>query len=326
MAVSHIYTQTVADGTATSVVRPSDWNSAHNQYYSLAGNTAGNSTVSGTNVIWQGGNNVTLSGNGATIVVSAGGQSTLQIYSPPWAMSGGATNSSLGQNTLYFQPFDVAAPVSGSRINFYVSYSGALSAGNSTGTCSFGIGYGLYTANFNSTASDRMSLWTSYSAVIVSQSMTSNTAYSATHYIGLSNATSHSTSQFGTQTSNVSTYQATNLNGQRVVALPLNRTLTPGRYWLGVSVQSVSGNGMTNNMSVFQTSVGVLPDIRPFGVASAASNASVFRQMQGWGSYSATSTGWPASIALTTDDIRAGVNQTLVQFGIAGYSTSTNIL
>jgi outer membrane protein OmpA-like peptidoglycan-associated protein len=67
MAVSHVYNQTVADGTATSVVRPSDWNSAHNQYLTFGGNTAGVSTVSGTNIVFAGGNNVTLSANGQTV-------------------------------------------------------------------------------------------------------------------------------------------------------------------------------------------------------------------------------------------------------------------
>lgn len=74
MALYHVYSQTVADGTATSVVRPSDWNSAHNQQITLAGNTAGQSTVSGTNIAFQGGNNVTLSAvtaaGAATIIVS----------------------------------------------------------------------------------------------------------------------------------------------------------------------------------------------------------------------------------------------------------------
>lgn len=79
MAISHVYSQTVADGTATSVVRPSDWNSAHNQYMTIAGNTAGASTLSGTNIVFQGGNNLTLSANGQTLIFSganAGGAQT----------------------------------------------------------------------------------------------------------------------------------------------------------------------------------------------------------------------------------------------------------
>lgn len=75
MAVQHVFSNQVADGTVTSVVRPSDWNSYHNQLVTLSGNTAGQSALAGTNVVFQGGNNVTLSGNtaagAATIVVSA---------------------------------------------------------------------------------------------------------------------------------------------------------------------------------------------------------------------------------------------------------------
>lgn len=79
MAVSHVYSNAVPDGTATSVVRPSDWNSAHNQYMTIAGNTAGASTLSGTNIVFQGGNNLTLSANGQTLIFSganAGGAQT----------------------------------------------------------------------------------------------------------------------------------------------------------------------------------------------------------------------------------------------------------
>ena len=79
MAEFHVYSQTVADGTATSVVRPSDWNSAHQHIITLSGNTSNASTISGTNIVFQGGNNVTLSGTqaagAATIVISAPTQS-----------------------------------------------------------------------------------------------------------------------------------------------------------------------------------------------------------------------------------------------------------
>lgn len=74
MAISHVYSQTVADGTATSVVRPSDWNSAHNQYMTIGSNTAGVSTLSGTNIQFNGGNNMTLSANGNTLIFSAANQ------------------------------------------------------------------------------------------------------------------------------------------------------------------------------------------------------------------------------------------------------------
>jgi hypothetical protein len=70
MSIIHAYSQTVADGTATSVVRPSDWNSAHNQVLNIGGNTAGTSQISGSDIIWAGGNNITLSAssNGVTVI------------------------------------------------------------------------------------------------------------------------------------------------------------------------------------------------------------------------------------------------------------------
>ncbi len=76
MAISHAFTNRIPDGTNTNIVRPSDWNSAHNQYYTLSGNTLGVSTVSGTNVVLQGGGNVSLSGTGQTVVVYGGGGGT----------------------------------------------------------------------------------------------------------------------------------------------------------------------------------------------------------------------------------------------------------
>jgi len=74
VAQFHSYTQTVADGTATSVVRPSDWNSAHVLQYGLSGNTVGSSAVSGSDVIFVGGNNLSLSADTANsrLVFSVG--------------------------------------------------------------------------------------------------------------------------------------------------------------------------------------------------------------------------------------------------------------
>ena len=69
MSIQHFYSQTVADGTATSVVRPSDWNSVHNQVLNISGNTSGTSQISGADIVWAGGNNITLSANGSTVTI-----------------------------------------------------------------------------------------------------------------------------------------------------------------------------------------------------------------------------------------------------------------
>jgi hypothetical protein len=77
MSLHHVKTSPVADFTGTVtvfdsqgqtvtanasvLVRPSDWNSVHYAVYRLGGNTAGASTVSGTDVRFDGGNNITVS-------------------------------------------------------------------------------------------------------------------------------------------------------------------------------------------------------------------------------------------------------------------------
>ncbi len=72
MAISHVKSVTIADGTNTNIVRPGDWNSAHNVFYTLTGNTNNASTVSGSNVIFSGGSNVTLVGSSNSIGFSVG--------------------------------------------------------------------------------------------------------------------------------------------------------------------------------------------------------------------------------------------------------------
>lgn len=290
--------------------------------HNLAGTSTGfaGANISGSITHNSSGINLSLS----VAAPGGGAGATLSHYSPEWALSGRATNSSLGNNTLYFQPFDLPFYLSASRINFYISISGALSAGNSTGTCWQRASYGLYSQDSNGASTQSIRLITSYAITHLSHSMNSNTQYAATHYIGLSNATSHSTRQTGLSTSNATTYLATNLNGGRVIAFPLNSTLTPGRYWLAFGNATTAGNAMTNGLSVQITSVGLQPEIRPLGQASAATNASVFRALPGWGSYSATTAAFPSLIALSTDNIRRGVAMTQIHFDILGFSTSTN--
>ena len=117
MAVSHIKSNAVPDFTgtvtvfnsqgstvtveATALVRPSDWNQAHNQIVTLAGNTAGVSSVSGTNIVLAGGNNVTVSAaqgvNQATVSFSASAQS---VQPGLQSMSAGTTRVTTGEVVL----------------------------------------------------------------------------------------------------------------------------------------------------------------------------------------------------------------------------------
>lgn len=89
MTMLHVLSSPVADVTGTvtvfdasastkteaasNIVRPSDWNSAHRQIVTLSGNTAGQSVVSGTNVVFHGGTNITLGGS------TAAGAATIHV-------------------------------------------------------------------------------------------------------------------------------------------------------------------------------------------------------------------------------------------------------
>ena len=123
MAIRHVYTNTVADGTATSVVRPSDWNSAHNQTLFIAGNTAGASSISGSDIYWAGGSNVTLSANGSTVSVIGVAAQTVDTNKAGTGFTstttaGTAVTAALGTNGL-----SMAVPA------FLTTYANDLTSG-----------------------------------------------------------------------------------------------------------------------------------------------------------------------------------------------------
>jgi hypothetical protein len=266
---------------------------------------------------------VSLSSNGSTITISL-------IQISEWAPDNNgnlATNSTLGQSSLFFYPFDLPYPVSGSRINFFLSVATLSSNVASSGSGSIGLGYALYTRGTGA-SSERISQLTSYSANLISWTSSSGSRFAATHYNGLSNATSHSTAQTALSTSNASTYPATSLGGFRAVALPLNLSLTPGRYWLGVSQQSTNNAAASFSMaaSYLQSTMSNFIAWRAFGANSAASDASVYGISAGLGTYSAQSAAWPNSIALSNSDIKMPPSMTFPYFNISGISTATNVL
>jgi hypothetical protein len=202
------------------------------------------------------------------------------------------------------------------------TYSGAPN--NSTAWLA--LGYALYTRG-TGTASDRISTVASYSLSYVSASVSSSTRLSVTNYVGLSNATSHTTSQYGVNNASVSDYLGSSIAGYRVIALPLNMTLTPGRYWLGMSGQSASqGASLIFSHSILQQQLSNNLAYRALGLVSAASNASVWGASDGVGTYSAQTAAFPDTIPLTASAIKMGPIVTFPYFNISGISTSNVIL
>lgn len=156
MPIKHFYNQTVADGTATSVVRPSDWNSNHSMIYNLSGNTLGSSQLAGADITFVGGDNVTLSADTAAskLVFSAaagGGAATRQFFDNlgPLATASGAMGAKAVQfRTVWFAPLE---PFNGKFDDVMTANTVAIdmSVSGSTATMSqtFGstVSIGIYT-------------------------------------------------------------------------------------------------------------------------------------------------------------------------------------
>jgi hypothetical protein len=157
MAVSHIKSNTVADFTgtitgynsqgstvtiaATNLVRPSDWNSAHNQFYTLAGNTLNASTASGTNVVFAGSGGISLGGSTGTIVISGPAPVTYSGFNPfpdrEFIMG------QPGQGTLQIDP-EVFPNVQFDRVVIPIYNT---NSSNSSGSHTLSFWMGLYTKN-----------------------------------------------------------------------------------------------------------------------------------------------------------------------------------
>lgn len=302
-------------------------------YVSTGGNTSGDIGLWHGLQQLQGSNNITLSVSTQSQTFSGVTRTNafIRVMNDP-AISqydpfnnAPVSNSTLGQSTVYFVPFDIPYAISASRVNFFLSLTHTFS-GAPPSTAWLALGYGLY-SRMTGANSDRLSLATSYSLSYVSASASSSTRLSATHYIGLSNATSHSTSQYGTQSNTVSNYLVNSLAGYRAIALPCNMTLRPGRSWLAVSVQSASAGGsLVLGHSVLQHQFSNNIAYRAFGADSAASNASFYGASDGLGIYSAQTAAFPNSVPLTSDSIRGAPVMTLPYFNFSGIGTSTNIL
>lgn len=221
MAVSHAKSNTVADWTgtvtvgnstggtqtiaATDLVRPADWNSAHNQFYTLSGNTNNASTASGTNVVFEGLGGITLVGSTGTIGISAaaGGGAPIDGYVEPlfdreWLAA------QIGNNQLFVQPMNLRAAVAMDNVMWPNLFS---NASNSSNSATLTLQVGIYTRN-NST----LSIVTSASASF---------AMTASGTVG-------SYSLYG---------------GLREFPIPLTTTLNADNYWIGFLSRTTTGGG-----------------------------------------------------------------------------------
>ena len=161
-------TQTI---NATDLVRPADWNSNHALQMTLSGNTLGQSTISG-DIVFAGGNNLSLSVNGATLAfVGPDLTQYLTTAQPPGAYLTTAMASNRGsdfvQATAAFAGTNASGTIASNGISISVAAPGLTTARASNDA--IGLNTAL-TANGVSMTANSSGLSLNFPAFLTSQS------------------------------------------------------------------------------------------------------------------------------------------------------------
>lgn len=256
---------------------------AENNWFELAGNTAGNSTASGSTIQLIGGANITLSGtNGSQISIvggGGGGAGTLANWEP-FQANNGTTFSSLGQNSLYLQK--LLPDNNYSFQNFELRMSGSFVSSTNSQVAAHSISYGLYSKNGASYSSIATSL------MVMSASFNSSTVgFTVSQGAGSYTNTSNSTNM-------VSLY-----TGFKHLYLPFTSTITAGgQYAFAINISSATTVGtQPMRMAILnQSIINNLTIGKIFATTVSGSNASFVGDFA-QGVLSATTGVMPTSIA-----------------------------
>ena len=315
MSLVHVKSNTIGNATGTvsvwntqgssttvaasALVQPQDWNSAHQMTQLFSGNTLGSSSVSGTDLVWAAGNNITLSAS------QAAGSGAVTIQGPPnlstWmprefgqtlvSVVIGTLNTA--SSSIALVPFNIPAQVQGNCVRVWmqdsiISSSIALSHSGSRY-------WGLYTNNVGTlslASSGSMSMLNTQSSGsgTVSYPASSNSAgytYSTTTWT----ATAQANSLFGSV-------------GMRAVDFVFggNFTLSQGQYWLGLlNVGSTAGGngGIAPQFLGNSISPGLLASVAPMGQTIVTSATNPHAPYQGYGFATGTTGAMKASIAFS---------------------------
>jgi hypothetical protein len=241
-------------------------------------------------------------------------------WNPPAFGSSIVSNSSLGQNSIYFAPFDIEEPLNAFRLNLFASVgTSSGQASNSTWGVGFTGSAALYQRDVGTNSTQATSFWSG--SFFFSAQGSSNSNMTMTVPIGILNSTAMQTT-----TGQSSSYLASSVGGFRAIPMPMSLTLFPGRYILAFANSSSTSNlANTLALTFMQQTFGQL-QFRPLGTSSAASNASFFDPNGGFGTFSATSNAFPGSVALNSNSILAATAATRIMFNFSGYTTGTNFL
>jgi hypothetical protein len=311
-ALSHVKSDTIADFTgtftgfnsqgstttiaATDIVRPSDWNSAHNATLTLTGNTLGVSTVSGTNIVLAGGPGIALSAAQAASIgtVSVVLAPILSSFVPNMpASTGTQSHGAMGTSSasMFLHPIILPGPIAFNAIRLLLSYS--VVSSTISGQQSLSSSWGLYSNNAST-----LSLISSFS---LSQAWTQSSVTGTVSFATSSNSAgyTYNTSSFSASALGQSLFGTAN---PRLVDLVFgaSMSLTPGLYWLGLLQRQSSSSA---NIGISSARYGNVFNTQgtnalPLGL-SAANTTNFLGRFPGLGVYTVTQTSVPAAIPLT---------------------------
>lgn len=228
MGILHVKSNTIADFTgtvtvnnhsggtntvaATDLVRPSDWNSGHNQFFSVGGNTLSASTASGADIHFAASGPLSIGVSGGnTIFVSAAERKTLDGFIPDW-FHGSRGLTDRGQGSLCFHPINVQDAF---KFDCYVQEGYYSCATNTSNSGSVNLHVGIYTRNGST-----LSLLSSTSKQFAVTNSGTEGSYSR-------------------------------VSGVRLYPIEWTGTLTEGNYWLcqmSITSKNAGGNLTFNNV------------------------------------------------------------------------------
>lgn len=332
MAISHVFTNAIGDFTgtitgfnsqastttiaATNIVRPSDWNSAHYQYYTLSGNTTNASTASGTNVVFSAAGNITLAGSTGTIVIS-GGQ-IISSYENVVPFVSAIARAMGGNSISEAVAFILPEPISASFLRLpvlmttnsttYATTAASLSASaaiySTWNAVVYSLGTGANSQSLQSVASGSGG-FTFMNSISVAAN---GTQYSVTQAFsaqanggGTTRTTQYSISN--TNYSFTTNQIATAFSSARMLDIPFANSLREGPYWLvfGLSTSSAtnsSGISLATQCNVrYSAHYGASQPNIGFGIMGSTNLAA--GGLLGAGSFSTAGGGTTASLPIS---------------------------
>lgn len=236
---------------------------------------------------------ITLNSNGLAISVNPGGGGAAATYSSTvvgmqkaWAQS----SSTLGQNSIYFLPEILGAPISAIAMKIPVMITNS-SLGSSSGQVGYTVRFGIYTTNATNSTVLTQHYSTSYTLAARNSSNVSR-AMSAITAIG--NSTSYNTFSSSSAGLNLSSI----FHGPREFIMPISSLLTAGSYWFAIH-NSSSLAGTSNSVLAVSYIIASSQTGARLGLETSATTAVGIAKNIGYGTYSVTSGALPAAVSLT---------------------------